>query len=226
LSSFSSVDVVVPIYNEEETVPELLRRLRAACPGARLIFVDNASTDGTAARLAAEPDVLLVRHERNLGYGRSLVDGIRAGDREKVVMIDADLEYLPEDIPAIARALDREVAVYGSRFLGPDARAMSRLRRFGNRVASALFDVLFGQRLTDVYTGIRGFRRESLECDRYERDGFDFIVELSATAARRGVRIAEVPAGYRPRTTGTSQMKHAREFARFVYRALVHRFGR
>jgi len=221
-----SVDVVVPIFNEEASVPELLRRLRAACPEARLIFVDNGSTDRTCELLAAQPHVCLVRHESNLGYGQSLVDGVLAGRGEKVVMIDADLEYLPEDVPAIVAALDREGAVYGSRFLGPDEGRMGWQRHTGNRVVTGLFNLFFGQRLTDIYTGIRGFRREILDPGSYRRPGFDFILELSAVTVRRGTAIAEVPAGYHPRRRGVSEMNHLREFVKFLYLVVYHRLTR
>jgi glycosyltransferase involved in cell wall biosynthesis len=222
----ASVDVVVPIFNEEANVPDLLRRLRAACPDARLIFVDNASTDRTCELLAAEPDVTLVRHDRNLGYGQSLVDGVRAGSGDKIVMIDADLEYLPEDVPAVVAALDRYDAVYGSRILGPDRGDMGAPRYWGNRFLTTLFNGLFGQRMTDIYTGIRGFRRAVLDPDTYRRMGFDYILELTAVTARRGGRIGEVPCGYHPRTRGVSEMNHLREFTKFLYLVVYHRLTR
>ena len=224
--ALSKTDVVIPVYNEEETVPELLERLRAACPGATLIFVDNASTDGTPALLEAQPDVRLVRHARNEGYGRSLVDGIRAGHGAYVVMIDADLEYRPEDVPAVAEALERFDAVYGSRFLGrglgdPD---MPWRRSRGNWTVTRLFNLLYGQRLTDVYTGIRGYRRAVLDPDAYTRPGFDFILELSALVALRGARFGEVPVEYHLRSAGASKMRHLREFVKFLYWVVHHRF--
>jgi len=222
----AAVDVVIPIYNEEENVPELLRRLRAASPHARLLFVDNASTDRTCELLARESDVTLIRHAENLGYGRSLVDGVRAGSGEKVIMIDADLEYLPEDVPAIVEALEREGAVYGSRFLGPDEGRMGWQRHAGNRIVTGLFNLFFGQSITDVYTGIRGFRREVLDPDTYRRPGFDFILELSAVTARRGTPIREVAAGYNPRKRGVSEMNHLREFVKFLYLVVYHRLTR
>ncbi|MBW2314288.1 MAG: glycosyltransferase family 2 protein [Deltaproteobacteria bacterium] len=222
----ATVDVVVPIYNEEENVPELLRRLRLACPAARLIFVDNASTDRTCELLSAEPDVTLVRHATNLGYGHSLIDGVRAGEGAKVVMLDADLEYLPEDVPAIVEALDRDDAVYGSRILGPDRGDMGAQRYWGNRFLTSLFNLLFAQRMTDIYTGVRGFRRRVLDPDTYRRMGFDYILELTAVTARRGGRIGEVPCGYHPRSRGISEMNHLREFVKFLYLVVYHRLTR
>jgi len=222
-----NTDIVVPIYNEQETVPDLLRRLRDSCPGARLIFVDNASTDGTRDRLEEGGVTDLVRHAENLGYGRSLLDGMRHGSGEYVIVIDADLEYFPEDIPALVECLGTSPAVIGSRFLagGRSPPAMQWYRSLGNGLVTVLFNKLFGQRLTDLYTGVRGFRRSVLPLDELESGGFEFVLELSARLVHAGVDIAEVPARYRPRVTGRSKMRHVPEFVKFARRLVVLRIG-
>jgi glycosyltransferase involved in cell wall biosynthesis len=213
-----SVDVVIPIFNEAATVAELHARLRAAHPGARVIFVDNGSTDGTLGAIERLTEVTLIRHEQNLGYGRSLLDGIAAGSGERIVMIDADLEYLPEDVPAIVNALDFAPAVYGSRFLGRGASdcPMPVVRKVGNQVVTTLFNVLFHQRLTDLYTGLRGVQRRALPEGGLTRQGFDLVLELAARLAVEGERIAEVPVRYEPRTKGESKMRHVPEFLKFA----------
>jgi glycosyltransferase involved in cell wall biosynthesis len=213
--TYAGLDVVVPVYNEEAAVTELVARLRAAVPGARLILVDNASSDGTVALVAAMPEVHLVRHRENLGYGRSLADGIAAGSGERIVMIDADLEYLPEDIPALDRALAAAPAVWGSRFLRPGARG-SAVWSLGNGLVTRAFNLLFGQGLTDLYTGIRGVRRAALPADGLRSPGFEFVLELAAALARAGVRIVEVPVGYAERRGGRSKMRHVRELLKFA----------
>ena len=211
------VDVVVPVFNEAATLPALLERLRAAVPTATLIFVDNGSTDSTCTLLEAERDVTLVRHASNLGYGRSLRDGIAAGRSERVVQIDADLEYRPEDVPAVVAALGVSAAVYGSRFGGRGAVAgMSATRRLGNRIVTQLFDVLYGQSLSDLYTGLRGFRRSALPPD-CRCDGFEYVLEIAARIARQGHRIGEVPIGYDAREVGASKMRHIPEFLKFAF---------
>jgi dolichol-phosphate mannosyltransferase len=218
----AGLDVVVPVYNEEAAVEELVARLRAACPGARLIVVDNASTDRTAALLAAMPDVQLVRHAENLGYGRSLADGIAAGTGTRIVMIDGDLEYLPEDVPALDRALASAPVVYGSRFLRPVAGG-STVWSLGNRLVTLSFNLLFRQHLTDLYTGIRGVRRAALPAGGLHSPGFEFVLELAAALARAGARIAEVPVGYAERRGGRSKMRHVRELAKFAVRLVALR---
>jgi len=220
-----SVDIVVPVFNEAETIPELIERLRAACPDARLVFVGNASTDDTIACIARHADVVLVRHERNLGYGRSLLDGIAASDGERIVMIDADLEYLPEDVPAVVAALDDAPACYGSRFLAPTpgASPMPLVRMLGNRLVTTLFNVLFRCRLTDLYTGIRAVRRDAFDDLTLRCDGFELVLELAARLVQAGRRVAEVPVGYVPRERGRSKMRHVPEFAKFAWRLIALR---
>jgi glycosyltransferase involved in cell wall biosynthesis len=217
-----TVDIVIPVFNEAATVRELCARLRAVCPEAQLVFVDNGSTDGTLEMLEKLPDVRLIRHVCDLGYGRSLLDGIAASNGERIVMIDADLEYFPEDVPAIVDALESAPAVYGSRFLGRAAnrRVMPLFRRIGNGVVTGLFNLLFGQRLTDLYTGLRGVRRSTLPTDNLSRDGFEIVLELAALLSAAGHRIIEVPIRYEPRTAGRSKMRHIPEFLKFA-RVLV-----
>jgi glycosyltransferase involved in cell wall biosynthesis len=225
--TYENTDIVIPIFNEEQTIPELLRRLRAACPGARLIFVDNASSDRTRDLLTEGGVTDLVLHETNLGYGRSLLDGMRHGSGEFVIVIDADLEYFPEDIPELIKGLAEEQVVHGSRFLAREGStaAMHWVRSSGNALVTQLFNLLFRQRLTDLYTGIRGFRRNVLPLDELESPGFEFVLELSARLVHAGLSIAEVPARYSERSTGSSKMRHIPEFLKFGRLLLSLRIG-
>jgi len=219
------LDIVVPVYNEEGTINELVARIRRSCPASAVIVVDNGSTDRTMARLESRRDVRVIRHDRNLGYGTSLRHGIEAGTGEHVVMIDADLEYLPEDIPAIDSALDSADAVYGSRFLASAGRRRPSVWSLGNRAVTALFNALFAQHLTDLYTGIRGVRRAALPPPGLRSFGFEVVLEIAVEVARRGLRIAEVPVGYSPRTSGQSKMRHPRELLKFTYHVMRFRLA-
>ncbi|MBI3210014.1 MAG: glycosyltransferase family 2 protein [Candidatus Solibacter usitatus] len=203
--SATDVDIVVPIYNEAACLDELLERLTRACPSARLIFVDNGSTDGTL-ELLAERGVDTVKHATNEGYGKSLRDGIALGTRPIVLTIDADLEYPPESAPALLAALRHSPVVYGSRFMA-GASGMSLPRRLGNRALTVLFNWICRQNLTDLYTGIKAFRREVFDGVRFRESGFDFVVEFAVYAARN-CRIAEVAVPYHSRASGRSKMRH------------------
>jgi len=218
-----SVDIVVPVFNEARCVEELVSRLRRSCPEARLIFVDNASTDGTPERLEAL-GVETIRHAQNEGYGKSLSDGIAHGTAPCIVTIDADLEYPPESIPAMLEALDRFPVVYGSRFLGSGAPAMSATRRAGNALLTRLFDRVYRQKLTDLYTGIKAFRREVVSGARFRESGFVFVVEFTALASKAGP-IGEIAVPYAPRLEGRSKMRHLVEGLRALMAIVAYRFS-
>jgi glycosyltransferase involved in cell wall biosynthesis len=205
------VDVVVPVLNEVEMLPAFLARVAALGAPLNLIFVDNGSHDGTLELLRATAGITLIEHGRNLGYGRSLADGMLAARAERVVIIDADCEYPPEAIPALLEALDQAPAVYASRFLGGGRLDMSGLRRFGNRFLSAVFNLLYGQGLTDLYTGMKALKRGAYAGMPFAHSGFEHVVELAAGLALRGHRTAEVAVAYTPRSTGRSKMRHLPE---------------
>ncbi|MHB1390910.1 MAG: glycosyltransferase family 2 protein [Thermoleophilia bacterium] len=224
--SGQSVDVVVPVFNEMEMLPRFLERLAGLDLPLNLIFIDNGSTDGTLAFLTARPDISLITHETNLGYGRSLADGLAASTAGRVIIIDADCEYPPEAIPALLRALDASPVVYASRFLAGGAIDMSRFRLWGNRLLSILFNLLYGQHITDLYTGMKGLRREAFAGITFTRTSFDFVVELAAKLSRRGLRFSEVPVTYSPRRTGRSKMSHLPEFIKAKYCLLYYRVSR
>lgn len=215
------VDIVVPILNEVSCAAELIHRLSRVCPDARLIFVDNGSTDGTLEVLSAH-NVDIIRHDLNEGYGKSIRDGIQAGTGEAIITIDADLEYPPESLPSLLQALEHSPVVYGSRFLG-DPPHMSAIRRFGNRALTGFFNVLCGQRITDLYTGVKAFRRDPFGSYEFRESGFVFVVEFAVRASKL-CRIAEVPVPYRPRLRGSSKMRHFVEGALAV--AALIKYGR
>jgi glycosyltransferase involved in cell wall biosynthesis len=207
------LDIVVPVLNEEASIDEFHTRMAALGYADALLFVDNASTDGTVARIERH-GARLLRHERNEGYGASIRDGIAASDGELVVVIDADLEYPPEAVPAIVAALAEHPVVYASRFLSPEPPDMPVVRRVGNRAASSLFNLLFRQHTTDIQTGMKGLRRAALPLGTLQRAGFEHTVELGAMITRAGHRIHEVPVEYRPRQRGRSKMRHVPEVAK------------
>jgi glycosyltransferase involved in cell wall biosynthesis len=222
----ADVDIIVPVRNEEASIDELCARVARLGLADRLLFVDNGSTDRTVDRVRGHPEVRLIRHARDEGYGASIRDGIAGSDAEHIVVLDADLEYPPETIPTILAALERHAVVYGSRFLGPDPPAMPLARRLGNRIVSTLFNVLFGQRTTDLYTGMKGLRRSLLPLSSLRRSGFEHGVELAALVARSGHRIHEVPVAYRPRIRGRSKMRHLPEAVKLVSYLLLYRLRR
>jgi glycosyltransferase involved in cell wall biosynthesis len=217
-----AVDIIVPVLNEAANIDDFYARIEQLGYADSLVFVDNGSTDGTLDRLARHPNVRVIRHETNEGYGASIRDGFVSSDRELFVVIDADLEYPPETIPRLIAALETEPVVYCSRFLGPVPPAMPLLRRVGNRVVSALYNVLFGQATTDLYTGMKGLRRASLNLGVLEKGGFEHGAEIASLIALSGHRIAEIPVEYFPRNQGSSKMRHVPESLKLVFYILYY----
>lgn len=211
-----AVDIVVPVLNEEATIDDFYARVERLGYADSLVFVDNGSSDGTLECLARHPNVRVIRHATNEGYGASIRDGFVSSHGDLFVVIDADLEYPPETIPRLIAALETEPVVYCSRFLGPQPPAMPLLRRVGNRMVSALYNLLFGQATTDLYTGMKGIRRASLNLGALEKDGFEHGAEIASLIALSGHRIAEIPVEYIPRTQGTSKMRHVPESLKLV----------
>jgi glycosyltransferase involved in cell wall biosynthesis len=201
------LSVVVPVYNERDTVLPLLEALAAVDLGRwtrEVLVVDDGSTDGTADRLAASAEGLGIRLFRlpaNRGKGAAVRRGLAEARGEAVLIQDADLEYDPADIPALLAKLDEgHPVVYGSRILHPENREHSALRFYlGGRLVTWVTNRLFGSRLTDEPTGYKLFRREALEGLDLVCEGFEFCPEVTAKLLRRRVPIVEVPIRYRPR---------------------------
>jgi glycosyltransferase involved in cell wall biosynthesis len=218
-----AIDVVVPVLNEEAGLPAFLERVRQVPLPLRLIFVDNASTDRTVELLRSLSGVMLIEHAVNEGYGGSIRDGLARSTAEAVVIIDADCEYPPEAIPALIAGLEESDAVYASRFLDPAQLDMPLIRRLGNRTITGLFNVLFDQHLTDLYTGMKALRRTAIDGLELRRTGFEHVLELAVRLARRGARLSEVPVAYRPRQTGVAKMRHLTETLKFCWLLLRYR---
>jgi glycosyltransferase involved in cell wall biosynthesis len=218
------VDIVVPVLNEEAYIDELFARMTRIGHDDALILVDNASSDATVDCIRRYPQAQLVRHTRNEGYGASIRHGIAAGHADLVVIIDGDLEYPPESIPALLAALAQHPVVYCSRFLGARPPEMSRFRSIGNRLMSGLYNLLYGQRVTDLYTGMKGFRRDAFPIDALRRDGFDHAAEIAALIALSGQRIHEIAVEYHPRQKGVSKMRHVPEALKLCWLIVAYRF--
>lgn len=193
--------VVIPCFNERDTVDTLLDRVQAVPIAKEVIVVDDDSTDGTREilkrRVDEKGDIVLRLMERNSGKGAAVKEGLRAVTGDVVIIQDADLEYDPADYPTLLRPIQTGKAkvVYGSRFLG-EHKAMYFWHSVGNRMLTLICNVLFDTTLTDMETCYKVFtadiaRRLDL---REPRWGFD--PEITARIMRMGHRIYEVPISY------------------------------
>jgi len=208
--------IIVPVLDEEAYIEEFYERVDRLGLANALLFVDNASSDGTVATIERLPGARLIRHASNEGYGASIRDGITASDGAAIVIIDVDLEYPPEAIPTMLDELRERPAVYASRFLAAAPADMPWSRRFGNRLVTTLFNVLFQQHTSDLYTGMKALRRDAFDLSTLRRPGFEHVIELAALIAGSGIEIHDIPVVYTPRRRGRSKMRHVPEALKFV----------
>ncbi len=219
------VDVVIPVYNEEAALPAFLEQLQTLGLPIRPIFIDNGSTDNSLACLKSIQDAVIISHKTNVGYGGALRAGIEVASSEKIVIIDADGEYSPEAIPHIVEKLDRYGVVHTSRFIEETTTEMNRLRFVGNTIITSIFNLLFHQRLTDLYTGCKGYRKECIQSLKLARNGFEHVLEVSAKLARAGIQFQEVPVTYCERQSGKSKMNHLTETAKYLILVIYYFFS-
>lgn len=199
-----AVSVVIPVYNERETIAEIVERIRAVGIHHEIIIVDDFSLDGTRdvlLELAREPDVHLLMHGYNRGKGAALRTAFAMAEGDVILIQDADLEYDPADYSKLLAPIERGESdvVYGSRFLENAHQDPSRLHRFGNWLLTACSNLFTGQKLTDMETCYKAFRSEILSTLRFEQNRFGFEPEITAKISRLGYNIVEVPISYHAR---------------------------
>ena len=198
---YTKLSVIVPVFNERNTVVEIMRRMRAvALPIEReIILVDDGSSDGTRQVLEQLGDstVRIVKHAANRGKGAAIRTGLEQVTGDLVLIQDADLEYDPEDWPKLLAPIFRGKAtvVYGSRFTG-ERRNMLFLHWMGNRMLSLVTNVLYNTTLSDMETCYKLFDRRVFDGITIRSDRFDFEPEITAKVLRKGIRIYEVPISY------------------------------
>jgi len=201
------LSVVVPAYNEQATLAEVVRKLLSVPCLLEIIIVDDCSTDGTgelARRLAKmHPHVRLVQHERNAGKTAALRSGFALTTGQIVIVQDADLEYDPAEIYGVIRPILEGHAdvVFGSRFLvRRAARVLYFYHYLANKFLTFLSNALTNLNMTDIETGYKAFRGEIIRNMLIVSSGFGFEVEVTAKIAKLKVPIYEVPISYYGRT--------------------------
>ena len=202
------LSVVIPVYNEERWVREVVRRVRAVDIPKEIILVDDCSTDGTRAilkEMEADDDLRVIYQPRNRGKGAALREGFRHATGDVVIVQDADLEYDPDEYPRLIQPIveGRADVVYGSRFIGETHRVLYFWHSVGNRLLTLMSNLFTDLNLTDMETCYKVFRREVLQGLTLKSDRFGFEPEITAKIARKrkpAWRIYETPIGYSGRT--------------------------
>ena len=223
------LSVVIPCYNEEATIRQVVERVKAVPLSLEIIVVDDGSTDGTRGVLAGlEGDGVRILHQpENGGKGAALAAGFAAARGDVLVVQDADLEYDPADLPDLLGPIQRGVAdvVYGSRFGGRPQRVHMFWHKVGNRCLTFLTNLLFNATLTDMETGYKMFRREVIAGITLRSRRFDVEPELTAKIFKaKRWRVYEVPISYYGRSYGEGKKITWRDGAVAMWTLLRYRF--
>jgi glycosyltransferase involved in cell wall biosynthesis len=200
------LSIVIPAFNEQATLEELVKRVERVPVDKEIIVVDDCSTDGTSAiaqRLADAGRIRYFRHDKNQGKGAALRTGFAQALGDMVIVQDADLEYDPAEIPRMMQPVlaDKADVVFGSRFVGGEShRVLYFWHSIGNRGLTLLSNMMTDLNLTDMETCYKLFRREVLQKITIEEDRYGFEPEITAKVAKAGCRIYEIGISYSGRT--------------------------
>jgi glycosyltransferase involved in cell wall biosynthesis len=210
------VSVIVPAYNEEKTIVEILQAVRAQTFAAfEVIVIDDGSTDKTVAVLEQNPSLYdrLIKCTANGGKGAAVLAGLQAATGDYILFQDADLEYSPSDYGALLFPVTEFGAeiVIGSRFLAPKyTRVQYFSHKIGNRLITFAFNALFNTTYTDIYTCYLLYKRSLIDPNELTSRGWEQQAEILCLANRRATVKYEVPVSYRGRTYAEGKKIRAR----------------
>ncbi len=196
--------IIIPCHNEAQSIGAVLTSLKGIVPAAKILVVDDGSTDETASIAAGCEGVKLIRMDSNSGKGIALQRGIREADSLSLIFMDGDGQDHPEDLPTLMRQVDEGARfVNGSKFIGDiEKGGISRLNYFGNRFMSGLINLLFGSRVTDSQSGFRAVSRELAASMHLVSKQYEIETEMLCKALKAGVEVREIPVTRKARTGG------------------------
>jgi glycosyltransferase involved in cell wall biosynthesis len=224
------LSVVIPVYNEVETIKEIISRVQAVDLEKEVIIVDDGSTDGTREQLQeisrAQKNVRVFYHDRNQGKGAALRTGFEVTTGDIVIIQDADLEYDPREYPVLLEPIldGRADIVYGSRFLGGPHRVLFFWHYLGNKFLTLLSNTLTNLNLTDMETCYKVFRREVLNDIQLKSNRFGFEPEFTAKIAKKGFRIYETSISYSGRTYAEGKKIGWKDGVKAIFAIIWFRF--
>jgi len=223
------VTVLLPAYNEINTIKEILRRVQVEGIAEEILVVDDGSTDGTRKILQdldGKDQIKVIMHEFNQGKGSAIRTGIEHAQGDVIIIQDADLEYDPRDYGALLQPIQEGLAevVYGSRFLGGPRRPAMFWHMVANKLLTLMTNILYNTILTDMETGYKVFRRHVVSEMNLRSKRFEFEPEFTAKILKRNVRIFEVPITFNPRDYEEGKKIGLKDAFQAVWALLKYRF--
>lgn len=224
-----NLSVIIPVYNEEKTIQEIVRRVWATGLAGEIIIVDDGSSDNTCEalmQLSSQDGVKVFFHEENRGKGAAVRTGIDKAQGEVLLIQDADLEYDPRDYPSLLKPIQEGIAdvVYGSRFLGGARRPIMFWNMIANKILTLVTNILYNNILTDMETGYKVFKREVVSGIPLRARRFDFEPEFTAKILKRKVRLFEVPITFNPREYSEGKKIKAKDAFVAMWTLVKYRF--
>lgn len=199
------LSVIIPVYNEKETILEIVRKVKVVDLKKEILIVDDGSTDGTKERLKSlegDEEVRIFYHQTNQGKGSAIRTALEQVQGDLVIVQDADLEYDPQDYIKLVRPImeGRAEVVYGSRYLNEKKRHRFTKFKMGVLLLNFLVKLLYGFHITDEATCYKVFKADLLKSLSLKCKKFEFCPEVTAKILKRGHKIIEIPIFYEPRS--------------------------
>ena len=229
------LSVIMPVYNEKETIEEIIRQVKLVALDKEIIIIDDASTDGTREILKAMENksntndeknkIKIIYRKRRQGKGSAIRRGLEEVSGEIVIIQDADLEYDPQDYYKLVQPIisDKARIVYGSRVLGKGK--ISYLSFYlGGRFLSFLTNFLYNACITDEPTCYKVFRSEVIKSINLKCKGFEFCPEVTAKVRKKGYKIYEVPIHYYPRSIEKGKKINWKDGVMAIWTLIKYRF--
>ena len=223
------LSVIIPVYNEVESIREIVQRVQDTKLAWEIVLVDDGSIDGTRDLLKEmdkQDNIRVVLHEKNQGKGAAVRTGMDTAQGDVMLIQDADLEYDPRDYPTLLKPLEEGIAdvVYGSRFLGGPRRVVMFWHMVANQLLTFMTNILYNTILSDMETGYKVFRREVIAGMPLHAKRFDFEPEFTAKILKRHYRIFEVPISFNPRDYSEGKKIKMSDAFEAVWTLLKYRF--
>ena len=198
------LSVIIPIYNEKDTLEEIISRVQATGIPDEIVLIDDGSIDGTVdivKKFEGKEGFKVRMLQKNQGKGAAVRSGLNIATGDVFLIQDADLEYDPRDYPALLKPIEEGLAdvVYGSRFLGGSRRVAMFWHMVANKLLTLFTNILYNTILTDMETGYKVFKREVVKDMPLHAKRFEFEPEFTAKILKRDYRIFEVPITFNPR---------------------------